>query len=124
MDIFRDAAEIMVGFVREIRSQGFDLQYLNIGGGLGIDYYHRGDKLPAPADLINAVRSTIEAENLTIVIEPGRSMVAASGALVCKCASAAPSVSAGLSACPSVHPTDALDKRLTCLEGMGRGSCS
>ena len=44
----------------------------------------RGDKLPAPADLINAVRSTIEAENLTIVIEPGRSMVAASGALVCR----------------------------------------
>lgn len=41
VDIFRDAAEIMVGFVREIRSQGFDLQYLNIGGGLGIDYYHR-----------------------------------------------------------------------------------
>ena len=41
MDIFRDAAEIMVGFVREIRAQGFDLQYLNIGGGLGIDYYHR-----------------------------------------------------------------------------------
>ena len=44
----------------------------------------RGDKLPAPADLINAMRSTIEAENLTIVIEPGRSMVAASGALVCR----------------------------------------
>lgn len=41
VDIFRDAAEIMVGFVREIRAQGFDLQYLNIGGGLGIDYHHR-----------------------------------------------------------------------------------
>ena len=41
VDIFKDAAEIMVGFVREIRSRGFDLQYLNIGGGLGIDYHHR-----------------------------------------------------------------------------------
>ena len=39
--IFRDAAEIMVSFVRQIRDQGFDLQYLNIGGGLGIDYHHR-----------------------------------------------------------------------------------
>ena len=39
--IFRDAAQIMVSFVRQIRDQGFDLRYLNIGGGLGIDYLHR-----------------------------------------------------------------------------------
>ena len=41
VSIFRDAAEIMVAFVNKIRDQGFDLRYLNIGGGLGIDYYHR-----------------------------------------------------------------------------------
>jgi diaminopimelate decarboxylase len=41
VDIFRDAALIMLGFVREIRAQGFDPTYLNIGGGLGIDYSHR-----------------------------------------------------------------------------------
>ena len=31
----------MVDFVKKIREQGFDLQFLNIGGGLGIDYYHK-----------------------------------------------------------------------------------
>ena len=41
VDIFREAAIIMTNFVKEIRSQGFELQYLNIGGGLGIDYYRR-----------------------------------------------------------------------------------
>ena len=41
VNIFRDAAVLMVEFVRTIREQGFDLQYLNIGGGLGVDYYHR-----------------------------------------------------------------------------------
>ncbi len=41
VNIFRDAAVLMVEFVRKIREQGFDLQYLNIGGGLGVDYYHR-----------------------------------------------------------------------------------
>ena len=41
VNIFRDAAVIMTDFVKEIRDQGFDIQYLNIGGGLGIDYYHR-----------------------------------------------------------------------------------
>lgn len=41
VNIFRDAAVLMVDFVKHIREQGFDLQYLNIGGGLGIDYYHK-----------------------------------------------------------------------------------
>lgn len=41
VNIFRDAAVIMTDFVKEIRDQGFDIQYLNIGGGLGIDYHHR-----------------------------------------------------------------------------------
>lgn len=41
MNIFRDATVLMVEFIKQIREQGFDLQYLNIGGGLGIDYHHR-----------------------------------------------------------------------------------
>jgi diaminopimelate decarboxylase len=42
VNIFRDATLLMVDFVRTIRDQGFDqLQYLNIGGGLGIDYYRK-----------------------------------------------------------------------------------
>lgn len=41
VNIFKEAAEIMVDFTRKIRDQGFDIHYLNIGGGLGIDYYHR-----------------------------------------------------------------------------------
>lgn len=42
VNIFRDATLLMVEFVRQIREQGFhNLQYLNIGGGLGIDYYRK-----------------------------------------------------------------------------------
>lgn len=47
----------MVNFVDEIRAQGFELEYLNIGGGLGIDYHHTGAVLPTPMDLINTVSS-------------------------------------------------------------------
>ena len=42
----------------------------------------RGDTLPTPKDLIDTVRGTVAGEGLTIIIEPGRSMVANSGALV------------------------------------------
>lgn len=55
VDIFRDAALLMVKYIDEIRSQGFEINYLNIGGGLGIDYHHSGAVLPSPMDLINTV---------------------------------------------------------------------
>lgn len=81
--IFRDAAVIMCRFVEQInREEGFKLQYLNIGGGLGIDYRHQGDVLPTPMDLIDTVRDIVNDLGLTLVIEPGRSMVANSSALV------------------------------------------
>lgn len=60
VDIFRDAAVLMVNYIDEIRSQGFELEYLNIGGGLGIDYHHTGAVLPAPMDLINTVSSAFK----------------------------------------------------------------
>lgn len=56
MDIFRDAAVLMVNYIDEMRAQGFEIGYLNIGGGLGIDYYHAGAVLPTPRDLIDTVR--------------------------------------------------------------------
>ncbi|CAG9465987.1 unnamed protein product [Pedinophyceae sp. YPF-701] len=84
VNVFSDAAEIMTGILREIRAQGFDIQYLNIGGGLGIDYEHDPSKvLPTPMDLIDTVRDTIKEMGLTLIIEPGRSMAATSSAFVC-----------------------------------------
>ncbi|XP_022036360.1 diaminopimelate decarboxylase 1, chloroplastic [Helianthus annuus] len=76
VDIFRDAAAIMVKFIDEIRAQGFDISHLNIGGGLGIDYYHTGTVLPTPRDLIDTVRELVKSRNLNLIIEPGRSLIA------------------------------------------------
>lgn len=83
VNIFRDAAVIMCEFIKKIRSEGFELKYLNIGGGLGIDYYHKEDVvLPSPTDLIDTVRDIVKDLGLTLIIEPGRSMIATSCALV------------------------------------------
>lgn len=76
VDIFRDAAILMVKYIDEIRSQGFDLEFLNIGGGLGIDYYHAGAVLPTPMDLIDTVRELVLSRDLNLIIEPGRSLIA------------------------------------------------
>ncbi|KAJ6848362.1 diaminopimelate decarboxylase 1, chloroplastic-like [Iris pallida] len=76
VDIFRDAAVLMVNYIDQIRAEGFELEYLNIGGGLGIDYYHAGAVLPTPMDLINTVRELVLSRNLNLIIEPGRSLIA------------------------------------------------
>jgi hypothetical protein len=42
----------------------------------------RGDVLPTPTDLIDTVRDIVKQSGLTLIIEPGRSMVATSSAFV------------------------------------------
>lgn len=54
---------------------------INLGGGLGIDYTHK-EPLPGPMDMVDAVRGLLAGRNLSIILEPGRSMVANTGVLV------------------------------------------
>ncbi|CAM6127793.1 unnamed protein product [Calypogeia fissa] len=76
VQIFSDAANLMVEYIDQIRSQGFPIKYLNIGGGLGIDYSHAGAVYPTPMELIDTVRDLVSSRGLTLIIEPGRSLVA------------------------------------------------
>ncbi|MEC8842033.1 MAG: diaminopimelate decarboxylase [Candidatus Poribacteria bacterium] len=80
--IFYDATVLMLEFVEIIRSQGFELQYLNIGGGLGIDYHKQGKILPTPLELINSIREILENQHISLIIEPGRSIVGNTSILV------------------------------------------
>ncbi|CAI5937195.1 unnamed protein product [Closterium sp. NIES-64] len=84
VNVFRDAARIMVGYLDEIRAQGFPVQYLNIGGGLGIDYSRSNAVLPSPTDLIDTVREIVTDRGLTLIIEPGRSLIGNTAAFVCR----------------------------------------
>ncbi|HHZ89774.1 TPA: diaminopimelate decarboxylase [Candidatus Poribacteria bacterium] len=80
--VFYDATVLMSEFVKIIRSQGFELQYLNIGGGLGIDYHKQGEILPTPLDLINSIREVLDNQHISLIIEPGRSIVGNTSILV------------------------------------------
>jgi len=80
--VFHDAAVLMGDLTTTVRGQGFDLRYLNLGGGLGIDYELTGG-MPTPQELLDALRGRLPAD-LALIVEPGRSLVGDAGALICR----------------------------------------
>jgi diaminopimelate decarboxylase len=70
----------MIKVLEDVRRRGFDAEYLNIGGGLGIDYEGR-ESLPDPSDLIACIRQVL-GDGVTVIVEPGRSIVGSAGILV------------------------------------------
>jgi len=75
-----EAARALVALSRELLAQGFKLETLDLGGGLGVDYDGKG--APGLADFAAAVRPALEGLPLTLLLEPGRSLVAAAGMLL------------------------------------------
>jgi len=83
MEVFRKLMQNMALIFEDIKTQGFPLQFLNIGGGLGINYHHSKTSFPTPDDLALAIRDTLP-QNATLILEPGRSMIGNAGVLVCR----------------------------------------
>ncbi len=77
---FVDALVKTTAFVKDLRSAGIDIQYINIGGGLGITY--RDETPPLPRELAASVRPLLADCGCTIVMEPGRAIVGNAGILV------------------------------------------
>jgi len=74
------AAALMAALVGELRALGITLEYVDLGGGLGISY--EGQPVPTPDDYAAALLSAVRPLGLPIVIEPGRSVVGPAGALI------------------------------------------
>lgn len=65
---------------RRLLDEGFPLEMIDLGGGLGVDY--EGGRPADPARLAEEVLPALEGLPLTLYLEPGRSLVAAAGALL------------------------------------------
>ena len=74
------AAADLVALSRRLMAEGFALRTVDIGGGLGIDY--TSDAPPPVGAFAAAVLPLIEGLPLTLLLEPGRSLVARAGVLV------------------------------------------
>jgi diaminopimelate decarboxylase len=79
---FYESLSKLVPLVKDLRHEGFDIQYLDIGGGLGIRYKDEGP--PAPAEYADTVRPLLGEIDCTVLMEPGRVLVGNAGILVTK----------------------------------------
>ncbi|MDG1579610.1 diaminopimelate decarboxylase [Pseudomonas sp. GOM6] len=77
---FLDALERLLALVDQLAAQGIQIQHLDLGGGLGVQY--RDEQPPLAGDYIAAVRERLKGRELALVFEPGRSIVANAGVLL------------------------------------------
>src|SRR5690606_5644812 len=79
---FQEAALRMVARARELQQKGFALEFINLGGGLAIQYL---DEVPPDVgDYAKTLLDVVAPTGLKLLLEPGRSIVGPCGALVTK----------------------------------------
>jgi len=77
---FLDAIDRLLAMVDALAAEGIHLKHFDMGGGLGVPY--DGEEPPLPDELIAAVRGRFASRNLTLMVEPGRSIAANAGVFV------------------------------------------
>ncbi len=74
------AAATLVSLAIDLTEDGFNIEHVDLGGGLGISY--EGRPMITPEEYAVAVLPELKRLGVPVVLEPGRSVVGHSGALV------------------------------------------
>ena len=79
---FRDTMKNLLALIEELKKLGISIQYLDMGGGLGITY---GDESPPdPAEYATVLLEATKGTGLKLILEPGRVIVGNAGILVAR----------------------------------------
>jgi diaminopimelate decarboxylase len=80
---FAETTERVAALVRQLRADGHNLDYVDIGGGLGISYQAPElDFTRQLARYARAVSTPLRGLNLHLLMEPGRSIIGSAGVLL------------------------------------------
>jgi diaminopimelate decarboxylase len=79
---FRNAFALLKELVGELRAQGFDIGFVNLGGGLGVPYRSDSPAPPLPEQYAQLVRDEVGDLGVRLLFEPGRLIAANAGVLV------------------------------------------
>ncbi|MCP5111425.1 MAG: diaminopimelate decarboxylase [bacterium] len=80
-DPILDAVEIVLDLAAKLRDRGFPIHHIDFGGGLGIPY-KPAERAPDVRSFIGLVREKVAGQDLTVMVEPGRSIVGEAGVLL------------------------------------------
>ena len=75
-----DSLARLVDLVEGLAADGIRLSYVDVGGGLGIRY--REETPPAPGEYVATLAPLLQRLHLSVLLEPGRSVVGNAGALL------------------------------------------
>jgi len=82
IDPLRRAAAVAAQLSGELLKAGIALEYVDVGGGLGIPYDNRF--VPSAEEYAAGLMSEVRSSGLPIVLEPGRTIAGPAGALVAR----------------------------------------
>ncbi len=77
---FVEALKKLKGLVDDLRKEGMEIRYLDLGGGLGITY--NDEEPPHPLEYASNILEEIRSFDCTLILEPGRVIVGNAGILV------------------------------------------
>jgi diaminopimelate decarboxylase len=76
-----EALDKVLALVDRLRSAGHTITHLDVGGGLGVAYREE-EQAPVIGAFVDCVRKRVQGRGLTVMVEPGRSIVGPAGMLV------------------------------------------
>jgi diaminopimelate decarboxylase len=79
---FDDAFALLAEFVQTLRADGHKIEHVDLGGGLGIAYRNDNNPPPSLEQYAKVVAQRTAALGCKVILEPGRAIVGAAGALV------------------------------------------
>jgi diaminopimelate decarboxylase len=79
---FVDALQKLKELITKLREAGIGIEYLDLGGGLGITY--NKEEPPHPREYADALKKGLDTKDLIVVLEPGRVITGNAGILVTK----------------------------------------
>ncbi len=76
-----EAADKVLALIGRLRARGQQIHYLDLGGGLGVSYREQ-EQTPAIGEFMGQLKQRLQGLDLTLLLEPGRSIVAQAGVLL------------------------------------------
>lgn len=77
---YAQASKRLVHIADNLQSQGYPIEFLDLGGGFGVSY--EGGKTPAITDYAKAIQEPLKGKPYLLLVEPGRWIIAESGILL------------------------------------------